>query len=89
MAVQQLTINQLSAPDREKLFKIVQECSNSLTRIDGEQDYIREAISETAKQMQLPKKMVAKLVKVYHKQNFDEEVAVHEQFETLYESVVK
>ena len=68
MAVQQLTINQLSAPDREKLFKIVQECSNSLTRIDGEQDYIREAISETAKQMQLPKKMVAKLVKVYHKQ---------------------
>lgn len=89
MAVQQLTINQLSAPDREKLFKIVQECSNSLTRIDGEQDYIREAITETAKQMQLPKKMVAKLVKVYHKQNFDEEVAVHEQFETLYESVVK
>lgn len=89
MAVQQLTINQLSAPDREKLFKIVQECSNSLTRIDGEQDYIREAIAETAKQMQLPKKMVAKLVKVYHKQNFDEEVAVHEQFETLYESVVK
>ncbi len=89
MAVQQLTINQLSAPDREKLFKIVQECSNSLTRIDGEQDYIREAIAETAKQMQLPKKMVAKLVKVYHKQNFDEEVAVHEQFENLYESVVK
>jgi len=89
MAVQQLTINQLSAPDREKLFKIVQECSNSMTRIDGEKDYIREAITETAKQMQLPKKMVAKLVKVYHKQNFDEEVAVHEQFETLYESVVK
>lgn len=89
MAVQQLTINQLSQPDREKLFKIVQECSNSMTRIEGENDYIREAITETAKQMQLPKKMVAKLVRVYHKQNFDEEVAVHEQFETLYETVVK
>ena len=89
MAVQQLTINQLSQPDREKLFKIVQECSNSMARIEGENEYIREAITETAKQMQLPKKMVAKLVRVYHKQNFDEEVAVHEQFETLYESVVK
>jgi len=33
--------------------------------------------------------LVAKVVKVYHKQNFDEEVAVHEQFETLYESVIK
>ena len=89
MAVQQLTVNQLSQPDREKLFKIIKDCSDSLTRIDGEQDFIRESITETSKQMQLPKKLVAKLVKVYHKQNFDEEVAVHEQFETLYESVVK
>ena len=89
MSVKQLTINQLSAPDREKLFKIVQECSNSMTRMDAEKDFVREAIADTAKNMQLPKKMVAKLVKVYHKQNFDEEVAVQEQFETLYESVVK
>ena len=89
MAVQQLTINQLSAPDREKLFKIVRDCSDSMTRMDGEKDFVRESIAETAKTMQLPKKMVAKLVKVYHKQNFDEEVAVQEQFETLYESVVK
>jgi hypothetical protein len=60
-----------------------------MTRIEGENDFIRESIAETAKQMQLPKKLVAKLVRVYHKQNFDEEVAVNEQFENLYESVVK
>ena len=89
MAVQQLSINQLSQPDREKLFKIVKECSDSMTRIEGENDFIRESIAETAKQMQLPKNLVAKLVRVYHKQNFDEEVAVNEQFENLYESVVK
>ena len=89
MAIKQLTINQLSEPDQEKLFKVIQECSNSMVRIEGEQDFIRESISETAKNMQLPKKLVARLVKVYHKQNFDEEVAVHEQFETLYETVVK
>ena len=89
MAVQQLSINQLSQPDREKLFKIVKYCSDSMTRIEGENDFIRESIAETAKNMQLPKKLVAKLVRVYHKQNYDEEVAVHEQFENLYESVVK
>ena len=89
MAVQQLTINQLSEPDRDKLFKIIKECSDSMTRQDAEKDFVRESISETAKNMQLPKKLVARLVKVYHKQNFDEEVAVHEQFETLYETVVK
>ena len=89
MAVQQLSVNQLSQPDREKLFKIVKDCSDSMTRIEGENDFIRESIAETAKNMQLPKKLVAKLVRVYHKQNYDEEVAVHEQFETLYETVVK
>jgi hypothetical protein len=89
MAVKQLTINQLSEPDREKLFKVIKECSDSMTRMDAEKDYVREAITDTSKNMQLPKKLVAKLVKVYHKQNFDEEVAVAEQFENLYETVVK
>ena len=89
MAVKQLTINQLSEPDRDKLFKVIKECSDSMTRQDAEKDFVRESIAETAKNMQLPKKLVARLVKVYHKQNFDEEVAVHEQFETLYETVVK
>jgi hypothetical protein len=89
MAVKQMTINKLSEPDKEKLYKIIKECSDSMARIDGEQDFIRESIAETAKKMELPKKLVSRLVKVYHKQNYDEEVAVHEQFETLYESVVK
>ena len=89
MAVKQMTINQLSDPDKEKLFKVIKECSDSMTRQDAEKDFVRESIAETSKNMQLPKKLVARLVKVYHKQNFDEEVAVHEQFETLYETVVK
>ena len=89
MAVKQMTINQLSELDRDKLFKIIKECSDSMTRQDAEKDFVRESIAETSKNMQLPKRLVARLVKVYHKQNFDEEVAVHEQFETLYETVVK
>ena len=89
MAVKQLSINKLSDSDKEKLFKIIRDCSDSMARIDGEQDFIRESIAETAKNMQLPKKLVSRLVKVYHKQNYDEEVAVHEQFENLYETVVK
>jgi hypothetical protein len=89
MAVKQMTINQLSEPDRDKLFKVIKECSDSMTRQDAEKDFVRESIAETSKNMQLPKRLVARLVKVYHKQNFDEEVAVHEQFETLYETVVK
>jgi hypothetical protein len=90
MAIQQVSVNQISNPaDREKLLKVIRECSDSMTRAQAEKDYIREATSDISKQLQLPKKLVSKMVKVYYKQNYDEEVAVHDQFETLYETVVK
>jgi len=90
MAIQQVSVNQISNPaDREKLLKVIRECSDSMTRAQAEKDYIREAVSDISKQLQLPKKLVSKMVKVYYKQNYDEEVAVHDQFETLYETVVK
>lgn len=90
MSVQQLAVNQLSNPaDRDKLLNVLRECSASLTRMEGEKDYIKESVSDICKQLQLPKRLVNRMVKVYHKQNYDEEVATHEQFETLYETIVK
>jgi len=90
MSIQQLAVNQLSNPaDREKLLNVLRECSGSLTRMEGEKDFIKEAVTNVCKELQLPKRLVNRLVKVYHKQNYDEEVAVHEQFETLYETIVK
>ena len=52
-------------------------------------DALLPAIADISKQLQLPKKIVAKMAKVYFKQNYDEEVAVQDQFETLYETIVK
>jgi hypothetical protein len=90
MSVQQMSVNQISNPaDREKLLNVLRECSASMTRMEGEKDYIKESVTEICKQLQLPKRLVNRMVKVYHKQNYDEEVAVHEQFETLYETIVK
>jgi hypothetical protein len=90
MSVTQMGVNVLSNPaDREKLLVVVRECSGSMTRMDAEKDFVRESIKNISKELDLPKPLVQRMVKVYHKQNFDEEVAVHEQFETLYESVVK
>ena len=90
MAIQQVSVYQISNPaDRDKLLKVIRDCSDSMARAQGEKEYIREAITDISKQLQLPKKVVAKMVKVYFKQNYDEEVAVQDQFETLYETVVK
>lgn len=90
MAVHQLSVNQISnEADQKKLLDCLRECSGSMTRMEGEKDYIKESIAKVSKDLQLPKKLVARLVKVYHKQNYDEEVATHEQFETIYETIVK
>ena len=90
MAIQQMASNILSNPkDREKLLSVLKTCSDSMTRVSAEKDLIKEEVREICKQLQLPKRLVNRMVKVYHKQNYDEEVATHEQFETLYETIVK
>lgn len=90
MSVQQLSINQITNPaDKQKLLNVLKDCSASKTRIEGERDLIKEAVSDISKELNLPKKIINRMVKVYHKQNFDEEVAVQDQFETLYQNIVK
>ena len=80
---------QLLEEDRKKLHNALVEASNLLTRIDAERDLIKNIINDTNKNFQIPKKTIKKLVRVYHKQNFSEEVATHEEFESLYETVTK
>jgi hypothetical protein len=90
MTIQQFSINTISNPaDRTKLLNVIRECSNALTKIEMERSYIKDAIGVICKELQLPKRLVNKLVRVYYKQNFDEEVAVSDQFQQLYESVIK
>lgn len=74
--------------DREKLKKTIEEISNSMTRIDGERDYIKEAIKMAHDEHQIDKKVLRKMARAYHKQNFTEEVQTAEEFETLYQEVI-
>jgi hypothetical protein len=80
---------QLLEEDKKKIKGALQEASNSLTRIDAERDLVKNIMNDTSKNFQIPKKTVKKLINVYHKQNFSEEVATHEEFESLYEIVTK
>lgn len=79
----------ISSPaDRKKIRDALQEASNSLTRISAERDLIKEIVKELSENFELPKKQVNKMVRVYHKQSFSEEVAAQDEFEQLYEEVV-
>jgi hypothetical protein len=72
-----------------KLLDCIKDCSDSLLRISAERKLISERTKEVSKELKIQKKMLNKIIKTHYKRNFDEEVATNEQFETLYESVMK
>ena len=75
--------------DRDKIKKLLAEISGSMTRMEAERDLIRETIKDMSKQFNLPVKTLNRMAKVYHKQNYNQEVAEHEEFEELYETIVQ
>lgn len=77
-----------STEDRKKIREMLQEVSNSMTRIAGEKDYIREAIKEFSKEYEIPKRTLNKMAKIYHKQSYNLEQQEFEEFETLYETIL-
>ena len=88
MALQAL-VRSLSAEEKDRLMKAVKEMSNSLARVEGEREYVSEATKKISDDVKLSKKLVSQLVKVYHKQNFAEVVAIHDEFADLYKALVK
>lgn len=72
---------------RQAIKKCLDELSGSMTRIEGERDLIKEAIKNICEEYELSKKTFRRLAKTYHKRNFSREVAEHEEFETMYETL--
>jgi uncharacterized protein YukE len=84
------SMSQISSPvDRDKIKKLLAEISGSMTRMEAERDLVRETIKDMSKQFNLPVKTLNRMAKVYHKQNYNQEVAEHEEFEELYETIVQ
>lgn len=83
-------MSQISSPaDRAKIKKMLGEISNSMTRIEGERDLIKETIKEMSQEFNLSKRQLNRMAKVYHKQNFSREKEEHSEFEDLYTSIVE
>tara|TARA_R110000772_G_scaffold262917_1_gene382296 strand:+ start:98 stop:343 length:246 start_codon:yes stop_codon:yes gene_type:complete len=80
---------QLIDQDKKKIRDAMQEASNSLIRMEAERDLIKTIVEDLFEQFKIPKKTLNRMIKVYHKQNFNEEIANNDEFQTLYESVTK
>jgi len=73
--------------DRKAIYDCMKEISNSMARIEAERDLIKTAINDICEEQNLSKKTFRRMAKVYHKQNFKQEIQEQEEFEKLYETI--
>lgn len=67
----------------------IKEISDCMLRQESERDQIKDIVAMVEEKYELPKRYVTKMAKIYHKAKYDEEVADHEDFASLYETIFK
>ena len=77
----------LSEHAKKAIKDLVGEVSGAMTRMEGERDFVNEAIKAVADEHELDKKILSKMCKTYHKQRFHTEKQDNEQFESTYSEV--
>lgn len=74
--------------DKMKIKQVLVEISNSMTRIEGEREYIADAIKVASDTYQINKKTLRKMARVFHKNNYSEELSSMEEFTTMYDDII-
>ena len=74
--------------DQIKIKKMLSEISDSFTRIEAERDLIKETIEALSDDFDIDKKILRKMARIFHKQNYSTVEAEQEELALLYESVV-
>ena len=74
--------------DAQKVRNAIVEMSNSMTRMDAERDLIKEIVNKLHEEEFLDKRVIRKMARVYHKQNFAEESTIYEEFETTFKNIM-
>ena len=78
-----------SPEDQKRIKNCLQTISDSYTRIEAEKDLIKDEIAALAEEFEIPKKFLGKMARVFHKQSYQDNVDEQDDFEQLYEAVVK
>lgn len=75
--------------DLDRIKAAVKEANDSLIRIQSERDEIKAIAEVMQEELNIPKKFFNKMVRVYNKASFDKEIKEIEEFEALYETIMK
>lgn len=73
-----------SEADLKGIKDALSEISNEMTIIEGHKEAIGDIVDAIYDKYKLPKKVINRLAKTYHKQTFQEEVQLDNEFEAIY-----
>ena len=76
-----------SDEDRKRIRGAMEEISNSYTRTEAERDFVKEAINNLSEDVDIPKNILRKMARIFHKQNMADVVSEVEDIEALMESI--
>lgn len=71
------------------IHETLKDISSLMSKAEAHKEAIKEALTALSSEHNIPKRQLSRMAKVYHKQNFMEECKNNEEFETLYENVMK
>jgi mannitol/fructose-specific phosphotransferase system IIA component (Ntr-type) len=74
--------------DRKKIRGQIHEAAVCLQRIEDQRALYRDILNLAKDEHQIAPKLMARLVKTYHKQNFREQLSQQQDFEEFYELIV-
>jgi archaellum component FlaC len=78
----------ISSPeDRKKLKQAIEEISNSMTRVEAEKDFQKEAIANICDKIEIDKKYVKKLATIYHRNTISQVKTETSDIEALYTEI--
>lgn len=83
-----VSLNDLDAAQTKTLKDGIKEISVHLSRMDSEKEAIKDIVNSIYDEIKVPKKIINRMSKVYHKQSFFETVTEDKEFKELYEKVV-
>lgn len=72
---------------KKKLKDAIKEMSDSYLRIEAERELQKQILDTISDEIGVDKKIIRKMARTYHKQDFDLVREEHETFEASYESV--
>jgi Transcriptional regulator DsbA len=67
----------------------LKELSDVFTMQESQKEVVKEIVGNLNEELKIPKKIISKLARTYHKRNYSEVVAEQEEFELLFEGITE